>query len=413
MKKIILSIASLCVMFAASATEKVKELEPLTATYIPNAYTYRGWSDNWFLTVKGGISAFVGTPEGHGDLFDRTEPLVNADIGKWFNSHIGARLSYQGINLVDCNMKRTPFQSFHLDLLWNIIPQSKRNHYERIGRQRWMFGPYFGTGIIRNSDTENKPFALSYGFIGQYSLTRRLQVSAEIGGSTTWRDFDGHGGADRLGDNLFHASIGLSVTIGKSGWDRVIDATPYVYQNDLLINQRKNESAAEEVTFKDSGVKNSPQNNYSGLNSLRERMKNKSLLANDSIDEFNEIVENDSAGYAVEIERKYIGAPIYFFFKLGSGEELTEPAQIINIKEIAKIANKNNLAIHVVGAADSQTGTPEINEKLSILRADYIARMLRKEVKDAYITTQHLGGVETLEPFTGNRNSCVILYFKE
>ena len=42
------------------------------------------WGANWFLSAKGGVSAFIGKPVGHGDLFDREKPLgqvVHASCG--------------------------------------------------------------------------------------------------------------------------------------------------------------------------------------------------------------------------------------------------------------------------------------------------------------------------------------------
>ena len=49
------------------------------------------WGSNWFLSVKGGVSAFVGKPVGHGDLFDREKPLLNVSVGKWFTPYVGGR----------------------------------------------------------------------------------------------------------------------------------------------------------------------------------------------------------------------------------------------------------------------------------------------------------------------------------
>ena len=109
----------------------------------------------------------------------------------------------------------------------------------------------------------------------------------------------------------------------------------------------------------------------------------------------------------------FVGSPIFFFFKLGT-DELTERAQIINIKEIASTIKKYGLCARIVGAADSQTGTAYINERLSAKRADYIAKMMRElGVSENMIQTQYRGGINSYEPQTGNRNTCIMLYFKE
>ena len=47
----------------------------------------------------------------------------------------------------------------------------------------------------------------------------------------TARNFDGIGTSTKFGDNIISVSAGLSFTIGKTGWKRVVDATPYIEQN--------------------------------------------------------------------------------------------------------------------------------------------------------------------------------------
>lgn len=88
--------------------------------------------------------------------------------------------------------------------------------------------------MLHNKVNAHKPFAISYGIQGQYHLSPRIAVTAEIGNMTTMQDFDGYGKAHRLGDHLLSASLGLSVRIGKTGWKRVIDARPYIAQNEWL-----------------------------------------------------------------------------------------------------------------------------------------------------------------------------------
>ena len=109
----------------------------------------------------------------------------------------------------------------------------------------------------------------------------------------------------------------------------------------------------------------------------------------------------------------FVGSPIFFFFKLAK-DELTEQAQIINIKEVANTIKKYGLCARIVGAADSQTGTAYLNEKLSQKRAEYIAKLLKENgVGEDRINIQFRGGISVYEPQTGNRNTCVMLYFKE
>lgn len=431
-----------------------QDLQPLTPTYLDNVYASSVWASNWFLSVKGGIGAFIGKPVGHGDIFDRTKPVFIGSIGKWVSPYFGARATFEGFKLYDSNIESRSFQNIHIDGLYNISSHF-RNGFEQL--PKWDFIIYAGTGIIRNSYTHQKPFGISYGAIGRYRIAPRLHLEAELGGTTTWQSFDGIGADNKLGDNLFHAALGLSVTIGNVGFKRVIDPKPYVYQNDVLmeylgnikdenirlnkLRQKDQLSLAEmrkilEIeglldkynlsTDGDSQVnKIHPKNNYSGLNSLRARLRGRSVEDSDDVMEEGTFEPNawnptDSTSLSpkqyfrmMKDGKIFVGTPVFFFFKIGSAQ-LSEQAQIINLREIASVIKKYGLCARVVGAADSQTGTPYNNEQLSQKRADYIAKLLMDQgVEDSKITAQYRGGISTYVPMEGNRNSCVMLYYKE
>lgn len=72
-----------------------------------------------------------------------------------------------------------------------------------------------------------------------------------------------------------------------------------------------------------------------------------------------------------------IGAPIYFFFELGT-DRLLNRSQLVNLDEVARIAKKYGLKVKVIGAADSATGSEAINDNLSRSRARFIAEELMK-----------------------------------
>lgn len=438
-----------------------QELAPITPTYLDDVYGSSAWASNWFISVKGGMSAFIGKPVGHGDIFDRTKIVFNGAVGKWFNPYFGARAAFQGFKLYDSDINSRSFQNAHLDLMYNVTSHL-RTGFETL--PRWNVIPYLGCGIIRTSNAgnvrqshNNKPFAVSYGLIAQYRIARRFHIEGELGGSTTWQSLDGIGANNKPGDNLFHASIGLTATIGKVGYRRVIDPKPYILQNDILMEylqdmkdqadqllekQKKDAMALAEMRkileiegllekydleLPESEHKKAfPKNNYSGLNSLRARLREKNgeiAQANTSNMEFQPHAFSNGDGDEAELKpedyfrvmkdgKVFIGSPIFFFFKLAK-DELTEKAQMINIREVASTIKRFGLSARVVGAADSQTGTAVINERLSAKRADYIARVLRENgVPEERITTQFQGGISTYVPMEGNRNTCVMLYYK-
>lgn len=451
-----MALMAVCPSYAQEQDIEIneQELQPLTPTYLDGVQENAGWDSNWFLSVQGGASAFLGKPVGHGDLFDRFQPLLNVSLGKWFTPQIGGRISYQGLELKDWELTKRPYQSFHADFLYNVSSHF-RNDIDAL--PRWNCIPYVGAGIIRNSYTHHKPFAMSYGIIGRYRIAQRLHVSAELGGTLTFRDFDGNGEGNKFGDQLLHASVGITYTLGKVGWKRVVDANPYIYQNDVLVNyvgklKKTNEKLQKQHEFdkealaemnkileiegllgkykliKQEGedgenhIKAYPRNDYSGLNSLRQRIRNKKWdgnpdnyqpILNENSDSVSSLFETAEYLSAEKGSRVAVGSPIFFFFRIGSCE-MTEKAQVINIEEIAKVAKKNDLWVEIIGAADSQTGNAQNNEKLSAQRADCIAKLLRKKgVKDDHIAATYEGGIDKYEPFTANRNTKVVLYIKK
>ena len=427
--------------------DMLRQIEP---TYLKEVAVPSAWSSNWFVGVSGGTSAFVGKPHGKGNLFDRMKPSLAIEAGKWFTPEIGGRLSFQGFQFKDASKNVRDYKMVHADFLWNVTNSFAKDHATT---QRWGFIPYAGCGIIHNEDNGKSSFVINYGVIGQYHLTKRLAVNMELGGATTFRDYDGVGASNKFGDNLFTLSAGLTFNIGKVGWKKVVDATPYInqnkwladYTNDLLArNQKLSKAHAEDANaiaemrkileiegllkayadrltyYADSTeYRIYPKNNYSGLNSLRARLAHKdwngmgkpktsrsleySFSVSDSVS-WNKYVAEMAGG------NKCIGSPVFFFFKIGT-TQLVDVSQMANLDELARIAKAYHLKISVVGAADSVTGNDGINNSLSKSRADYITQQLvARGIGKSMIISKSKGGIDKYSPIAVNRHTAVRLF---
>lgn len=121
--------------------DPVMVIQPVTPVYLDDVAGNLSFTSNWFLSVQGGMSAFIGKPVGCGDLFDRTKPILSIGLGKWFTPHFGSRLSFQGFKFVDQGLAARTFQSVHLDLMYNLCNGYKHNS---IGLGRWGVIPYAG-----------------------------------------------------------------------------------------------------------------------------------------------------------------------------------------------------------------------------------------------------------------------------
>ena len=427
--------------------DMLRQIEP---TYLKEVAVPSAWSSNWFVGVSGGTSVFVGKPHGTGNLFDRMKPSLAIKAGKWFTPEIGSRFSFQGFQFKDASKNVRDYKMVHADFLWNVNNSFAASHATT---QRWGFIPYVGCGIIHNEDNGKSPFVINYGLIGQYRLTKRLAVNMELGGATTFRDFDGVGASNKFGDNLFTLSAGLTFNIGKVGWKKVVDAAPYInqnkwladYTNDLLARNQKLSKAhaedanaiaemrkileiegllkayADRLTYYADSTKYRiyPKNDYSGLNSLRARLAHKdwngmgkpktsrsleySFSVSDSVS-WNKYVAEMAGG------TKCIGSPVFFFFKIGTAQ-LIDVSQMANLDELARIAKAYYLKISVVGAADSATGNDGINNPLSKSRAVYITQQLvARGIDKSMIISKSKGGIDEYSPIAVNRHTAVRLF---
>ena len=83
-----------------SYMEKELMLQPVEPAYHEGVLITSPWNGNWFVTLQGGASTFIGRPIGCADLFDRVKPSLSASVGKWFTPQVGKnrvwRLAVQG-----------------------------------------------------------------------------------------------------------------------------------------------------------------------------------------------------------------------------------------------------------------------------------------------------------------------------
>ena len=449
-------------------------LQTLKPTYLKNVSEAANWGKNWFIEIKGGASAFLGTPIGCGDVFDRLSPALQVGLGKWFTPAVGGRVAYQGLSFKNGEFKSMDYHFIHADFLYNLTSGINCND---IGLSRWDVIPYLGVGMIYNPDwssacmcpghaSGSHPFAFSYGVECRYRLNDRMHLVAELSGMTTAKNFDAVGSSSKFGDNMLTLSAGLSFTLGKVGYKRIVDAKPYIAQNEWLLSYveslgnnnrmlRKSNMENERILAEyqkilemeglldlygnkfnnnDKSKALFPRNDYSGLKSLRARLNNKGWDGNP--ENMPKAMLKRGEGYDKETEKAMdafyngeldelqiayltamrdgtepIGAPVYFFFNIGT-DHLTDASQLLNIDELAKVAKKYNLKVRIIGAADSATGTDSINETLSSKRAAYIMRLMRdRGVASENIKTSHEGGIDDYSPVQANRNTCVVLSF--
>ena len=437
--------------------------EPMQPAYLDGVVLPMRGSGNWFVGIAGGSTAFLGRPLGCEDLFGRIETSYSLSVGKWFTPSAGVRINYSGSRFKDARLSIQRYHYVHADLLWNLLGR----RYARQEQVRWSLAPFAGVGLLHHATNGHNPFAVSYGVQGQYRISRRISAVAELSGTTTFQDFDGYGKANRLGDHMLSLTAGFTFHLGRVGWRRAVDAAPYVRRNERLVDyasclaeenrryagqhDRDQRTLAELkkilqiegllATYShlfehdDDERTGYPVNDYSGLNSLRARLKHrhwdgvspldtagmqpggsrplparKDARKTDSAD--MDSLASDSTAF-MRFDGECIGVPIYFFFALNTAN-LTDASQGLNLDELARVADKYGLSVKVTGAADSGTGTPGINDSLSASRTDYIASELeRRGIPSGRIVRASRGGIADHTPAEANRHTKVELFFPE
>lgn len=374
MKKFLIMLA----IAGVSLTSMAQETETTTEKY--SVATNSFWS-NWF--VQGGVqwTAFYSSLE-HG--FDtsnnpfksfRSNPQASVAIGKWFTPGLGLRTKVSGI-WGKANGDSFKYWNAQEQVLFNLSNMLCGYNPKRV----YNCIPFAGAGFARNMSSDMYAAGMSIGLLNEFNINKCVAINLELGWNRLENDFysEGHANNGPRGwdshDNYLYAELGLTLNIGKTGWSKVpdVDAIKALSQSQIdALNAQLADSKAENDRLKAM---------------LNEKPK--------------EVVIPESI-------KQFITTPVSVFFNCGK-TDVANPKDLVNVEALAKFAKTNNSKIMVTGFADSATGTPQINQKLSVKRAEIVkGELIKMGVNADNISTQAHGGVETLSPISFNRRATV------
>ncbi len=309
--------------------------------------------------------------------------------------------------------------------------------------------PYVGLGVMFNPQNGGSPFAVSYGVQGRLRVCGRLSVVMESGnGDNHGNNYSGlnslkarlknrhwDGKSPLAGEGSQKESIladagvndGGGVTgdadgmgVGSlSGSDNNIgeaaDSRAHGVADDSVVESEAELAVAMDCRADDTAVALAGGFGTDGLETAADHDRKMNV---DSSGESGDRGDSDSLYSAsdylafVRSGNECVGSPIYFFFELGTAE-LTDRSQLVNLDELARIAKKYGLYITVVGAADAGTGTSNVNNALSVSRADYIVTELcMRGVDSGRIFKAGKGGISDYTPDEANRHTKVMLFIR-
>lgn len=374
MKKFLIMLA----IAGVSLTSIAQETETTTEKY--SVATNSFWS-NWF--VQGGVqwTAFYSSLE-HG--FDtsnnplksfRSNPQASVAIGKWFTPGLGLRTKVSGI-WGKANGDSFKYWNAQEQVLFNLSNMFCGYNPKRV----YNCIPFAGAGFARNMSSDMYAMGMSIGLLNEFNINKRVAINLELGWNRLENDFysEGHANNGPRGwdshDNYLYAELGLTLNIGKTGWAKVpdVDAIKALSQSQIdALNAQLADSKSENDRLKAM---------------LNEKPK--------------EVAMPESI-------KQFITTPVSVFFNIGK-TDVANPKDLVNVEALAKYAKTNNSKIMVTGFADSATGTPQINQKLSVKRAEIVkGELIKMGVHADNISTQAHGGVETLSPISFNRRATV------
>lgn len=377
MKKLLIALAFAGFSMSSMAQEADPTLKYSVAT---NSF----WS-NWFIQVGVDWNAWYSNEE-HGlglarspfkDF--RSNPGASIAIGKWFTPGIGLRTKLSGIwgkavtddnNDGNCNK----YWTLNEHVLFNLSNMLCGYNPNRV----WNFIPFAGAGLTRSMSYNTYAMNYSIGILNTFRVSKHVGINLELGWDRMEDDGDGIVAASNgergwdSHDNKLYAEVGLTFNLGKASWDKTpdVDAIKALSQAQIdALNAQLNDANAENARLK-------------------------KLLAE----------KKDEAPKAV---KEFVGTPASVFFNINR-YKIASKKDLVNVKGIADYAKENDANLLVTGYADSATGKPAYNQKLSEKRANAVAdELVKMGVSRDKITTEAKGGVNDLSPISFNRRATV------
>ena len=370
MKKVLLVLA-LVSLSAASFAQGDAEVPSQKFSVATNSF----WN-NWFLQGNFTWTAFYSNEEKGLDLDKsplkdfRRDMGFSVAIGKWFTPSIGFRTKFNGVwgkSVVSESCKDNKIK------YWNLQEQALLNLSNLFcgysETRVWNLSPYAGVGVARNCSYNAYSLAGSFGMLNTWRLSNKLRLNLDLSCNISGDDFEDCNQAVSLTskhDRWFAAEIGLTLNLGKGTWSKSpdVDALENMYQGQLdALNAQIADLQAE----------------------------NQNLLSRES-----EVKVVRDTTVLSQSFRDFITTPVSVFFDLGK-INVANLKDLVNVQALAKYAKENNCNLLVTGYADSSTGSPAINERLSLQRAETVKNELVKMgVAEEKIRCAHNGGVDIL-----------------
>ena len=349
MKKFMISLALASFAMFSTAQETVSEVVVPTKS---KSVVTNSFGSNWFVGVNGGVNIYSGVYTNGESAFSHLSPALDVYVGKWHTPGFGWRVAYRGLNIQTYkDFDHTALMNYHFDAMFNLCNLIGGYKADRV----WNVVPYVGVGWAGRKAMNHENFSgftgsltANYGILQTFRVAKRLSINLELAGTFLRNGFSGKAG-NQGHDNMWSATAGITVDLGRVGWDNAPDVEAL-------------------------------QGIYAGMIDGLQGQLDDALAANK--EKQNQIKALEEANKALEAEAaalrnvKPLSVSESIFFEFGSSK-IASKKETLNIKAYAEAAKAAGVAVKVVGFADV-VGSSEYNVKLSQSRAEAVANVLKE-----------------------------------
>ena len=390
-------------------------------------YLTTRWRRNWFVSADATINWWQGSmrvPEGFTNIYTKVywnQPHfgVNVNFGKWITHKTAVRVSYDNtvINSFINGRHDTPNMQ-HIQYLYGDNPELVESvngieiyktfmHYKNLTAQ-YMVSPIdFFQGYYNPKRVWTPVLYVSAGAAltsNRLFFVQNIMDFVNYGNPNDLTKVDGTNFELSLGAGLLnnfriseHFDINLDIKWNFHRW--TIDSWAHEYHNggDAFFTQ--NDDYIRPKRF---------DNMYTaalGLTYYFTRMYE--LYAPDTV---NNVGPCDTIVKIVTLQTdELVSYPFSIFFHRDS-YELMSNRDLVNLREISRVALENNYKIRLRGSCDSATATPSYNQTLSENRCRKImTELMKMGVPEDQIILMPKGGVKELNPTEYDRRVVIEL----
>jgi outer membrane protein OmpA-like peptidoglycan-associated protein len=332
-------------------------------------YETNKFTDNVFVSAGIGTNYYMGEDDFYRTFKGRFGLGLDLYIGKWFTPTLGLRFGYSGVNAngytisADANYvtgqvadgiykEHFGLMYWHGDVMWSMTNEIWGYKEDRI----WNLAPYVSAGWARSYNCDlnrhDNEWVMGAGLYNTFRLNDRFDATLDLRGLMSPSRLDGES-RDHLIDYMASATVGIAVKLGKSTFKRAITELPNYapYEEKIAALEGQN---AEQVKANE------------GLEAQNAQLRNQ--LTNS---------QAQLAKTQQELADKTTAVAVFFAIDRATLDKRQLTVLKYYVKTILE-ANPNK-TFTIIGSADSATGTPEYNEKLSEKRVDYVYNLLVKK----------------------------------